>query len=154
MGRGGGLGLRPAPTSPFNPSEHVRQRLAHLVIREPQNPKTAPAQDTISLGVEFDLLTTTSTDTIRTYLFSAYDGGGSTAWQGTTGITSSLMYGPAYWYGIGFAASGHPNVIPSIPFGKVLLRPTMFGDTDLDDTTNDADLSAENAGGSTWADGD
>lgn len=107
--------------------------------------------------------TNTAASTIHSYLQAGYAGG---SWNGTGSISSSTVAsgnsGIVKKYALGYAAAGQLNVVPTIPANSILVRPTMFGDTNLDGTVNNADISAIIAGGkyldgttnNSWAVGD
>jgi hypothetical protein len=79
-----------------------------------------------------DLLTSTPAATIRSYLVNAYTPAGD--WSGTGlnsvfAMTSSVKYTVGYADGNDLSAN---DARPDVPAGKVLMRPTLVGDANLD----------------------
>jgi hypothetical protein len=88
-----------------------------------------------------DLLSSTPAATIRSYLLHAYTPAGD--WSGTGlnsvfAMTSSIEYTVGYADGNDLSAN---DARPDVPAGKVLVRPTLVGDANLDGTVDFFDIT-------------
>lgn len=113
----------------------------------------------VDIGTQELLVTDTTPSTVTGYVISAYNGGGTAAWQGS-GITSSSASAPANLgiYAVGYATYGDNSTTGlSLSGNQVLMRPTVAGDATLDGTTNFTDFASlqrnYNKPGD-WVDGD
>jgi fibronectin-binding autotransporter adhesin len=85
-----------------------------------------------------DLLTTTTAATVRQYLVNGYNGG---SWNGTGGISSTVAGNSGGTRALGYASSTDavaPGVV--VPAGQTLVRYTIPGDADLNQTVNFTDF--------------
>jgi autotransporter-associated beta strand protein len=73
---------------------------------------------------------------IKAYILSGSDGG---LWDGP-GIVSSLAVANDH-YAVGYA-DGADGVVAGLPAGEILIRPTIYGDINLDGVVNGTDLTA------------
>jgi hypothetical protein len=88
-----------------------------------------------------DLLTSTPAATIRSYLLHAYTPSGD--WSGTGlnsvfAMTSSIKYTVGYADGNDLSSN---DARPDVPAGKVLVRPTLVGDANLDGKVDFFDIT-------------
>jgi len=97
----------------------------------------------------------TADATIRGYLINGRNGG---AWNGTSGIDSSVAALPANsHYGIGYA-DGADGIVAGLISGMIEIKYTLLGDADLDGSVTGSDFTilASNLGksGLAWDQGD